>query len=56
MIDPATKPDDLARPGHMFPLRAREGGVLVRAGHTEAIVDLATAGRALPGRGHLRDS
>ncbi len=41
MIDPATKPEDLARPGHIFPLRAREGGVLVRAGHTEAIVDLA---------------
>ena len=41
MIDPQTKPDDLARPGHIFPLRAREGGVLVRAGHTEAIVDLA---------------
>lgn len=41
MIDPSTKPEDLARPGHMFPLRAREGGVLVRAGHTEAIVDLA---------------
>ncbi len=41
MVDPATKPEDLARPGHMFPLRAREGGVLVRAGHTEAIVDLA---------------
>ncbi|MFC1903176.1 bifunctional 3,4-dihydroxy-2-butanone-4-phosphate synthase/GTP cyclohydrolase II, partial [Chloroflexota bacterium] len=41
MINPATKPEDLARPGHMFPLRAREGGVLVRAGHTEAIVDLA---------------
>jgi len=41
MIDPATKPDDLARPGHIFPLRAREGGVLVRAGQTEAIVDLA---------------
>ena len=40
-IDPATKPDDLARPGHMFPLRAREGGVLVRAGQTEAAVDLA---------------
>lgn len=40
MIDPNTKPDDLARPGHMFPLRAREGGVLVRAGQTEAIVDL----------------
>jgi 3,4-dihydroxy 2-butanone 4-phosphate synthase/GTP cyclohydrolase II len=41
LIDPATKPEDLVRPGHMFPLRAREGGVLVRAGHTEAIVDLA---------------
>jgi 3,4-dihydroxy 2-butanone 4-phosphate synthase/GTP cyclohydrolase II len=41
MIDPATRPEDLARPGHMFPLRARDGGVLVRAGHTEAIVDLA---------------
>jgi 3,4-dihydroxy 2-butanone 4-phosphate synthase / GTP cyclohydrolase II len=40
-IDPTTKADDLARPGHIFPLRAREGGVLVRAGHTEAIVDLA---------------
>src|SRR4030043_226956 len=39
--DPKTKPDDLARPGHMFPIRAKEGGVLVRAGHTEAIVDLA---------------
>ncbi len=41
VIDPSTKPEDLARPGHMFPLRARDGGVLVRAGHTEAIVDLA---------------
>ncbi len=41
IINPATKPEDLARPGHMFPLRAREGGVMVRAGHTEAIVDLA---------------
>lgn len=41
MLDPDTKPEDLARPGHMFPIRAREGGVLVRAGHTEAIVDLA---------------
>ena len=39
--DPATKPGDLARPGHMFPLRARDGGVLVRAGQTEAAVDLA---------------
>ena len=39
--DPKTKPEDLARPGHMFPLRARDGGVLVRAGQTEAAVDLA---------------
>jgi 3,4-dihydroxy 2-butanone 4-phosphate synthase/GTP cyclohydrolase II len=41
VLDPKTKPDDLARPGHMFPIRARNGGVLVRAGHTEATVDLA---------------
>ncbi len=41
IVDPATGADDLARPGHIFPLQAREGGVLVRAGHTEAIVDLA---------------
>ena len=40
-VDPATKPEDLARPGHMFPLRARDGGVLVRAGQTEAAVDLS---------------
>jgi 3,4-dihydroxy 2-butanone 4-phosphate synthase/GTP cyclohydrolase II len=40
-IDPKTTATDLARPGHMFPLRAREGGVLVRAGQTEAAVDLA---------------
>jgi 3,4-dihydroxy 2-butanone 4-phosphate synthase / GTP cyclohydrolase II len=40
LIDPETKPQDLIRPGHLFPLRAREGGVLVRAGHTEATVDL----------------
>jgi 3,4-dihydroxy 2-butanone 4-phosphate synthase / GTP cyclohydrolase II len=40
-IDPATKPSDLARPGHISPLRARDGGVLVRAGQTEAAVDLA---------------
>jgi 3,4-dihydroxy 2-butanone 4-phosphate synthase/GTP cyclohydrolase II len=40
-IDPKTKPGDLARPGHIFPLKAREGGVLVRAGQTEAAVDLA---------------
>ncbi len=41
LIDPATQPEDLVRPGHTFPLRAREGGVLVRAGQTEASVDLA---------------
>jgi 3,4-dihydroxy 2-butanone 4-phosphate synthase/GTP cyclohydrolase II len=40
-IDPKTEPGDLARPGHMFPLRARDGGVMVRAGQTEAAVDLA---------------
>jgi 3,4-dihydroxy 2-butanone 4-phosphate synthase / GTP cyclohydrolase II len=40
-IDPKTRPGDLARPGHMFPLKARNGGVLVRAGQTEAAVDLA---------------
>src|SRR3984957_10929307 len=40
-IDPASRPGDLVRPGHVFPLRAREGGVLVRAGQTEAAVDLA---------------
>ena len=41
ILDPATRPEDLSRPGHMFPLRAREGGVLTRAGQTEAAVDLA---------------
>jgi len=41
IIDPKTRPDDLLMPGHMFPLRARDGGVLVRAGQTEAVVDLA---------------
>ena len=40
-VDPRTKPGDLARPGHIFPLRARNGGVLVRPGQTEAVVDLA---------------
>lgn len=40
LINPNTKPEDLIKPGHVFPLRAREGGVLVRAGHTEACVDL----------------
>jgi 3,4-dihydroxy 2-butanone 4-phosphate synthase/GTP cyclohydrolase II len=41
LVDPSTRPEDLARPGHIFPLRAREGGVLRRAGQTEAAVDLA---------------
>jgi 3,4-dihydroxy 2-butanone 4-phosphate synthase/GTP cyclohydrolase II len=41
VINPATKPEDIARPGHVFPIKARPGGVLVRAGHTEAAVDLA---------------
>src|SRR6266404_2243187 len=41
LISPKTRAEDLARPGHIFPLRYREGGVLVRAGHTEATVDLA---------------
>jgi len=41
LVDPNAKPSDFSMPGHIFPLRAREGGVLVRAGHTEAAVDLA---------------
>jgi 3,4-dihydroxy 2-butanone 4-phosphate synthase/GTP cyclohydrolase II len=41
LIDPLTKPEDLGRPGHIFPLRAKKGGVLRRAGHTEAAIDLA---------------
>ncbi len=41
VIDEKTKPEDIARPGHIFPLRAKDGGVLIRAGHTEAAVDLA---------------
>ena len=48
LIDPATKPDDLARPGHIFPLRYRTGGVLKRAGHTEATVDLARMAGCAP--------
>jgi 3,4-dihydroxy 2-butanone 4-phosphate synthase / GTP cyclohydrolase II len=50
LVDPATHPEDLTRPGHIFPLRAMPGGVLRRAGHTEAAVDLARlAGRAPAG-------
>src|SRR5690625_759224 len=41
LVDPSTKPEDLGRPGHIFPLRAKNGGVLRRTGHTEATVDLA---------------
>ena len=48
IIDQNTKPSDIVYPGHMFPLRAKEGGVLVRAGHTEAIVDLASLAGLYP--------
>jgi 3,4-dihydroxy 2-butanone 4-phosphate synthase/GTP cyclohydrolase II len=48
LIDPGTRPEDLARPGHIFPLRYREGGVLKRAGHTEAAVDLARLSGGYP--------
>jgi 3,4-dihydroxy 2-butanone 4-phosphate synthase/GTP cyclohydrolase II len=47
-IDPNTKPEDLARPGHIFPLKARPGGVLQRAGQTEGSVDLARLARLYP--------
>src|SRR6185503_8659447 len=47
-IDPLTRPDDLVRPGHVFPLRAKKGGVLKRAGQTEASVDLATLAGLTP--------
>jgi len=49
LIDPETHPADLARPGHMFPLRARPGGVMVRAGQTEAAVDLSRIAGLYPG-------
>ena len=48
LIDPETRPDDLSRPGHMFPLVARSGGVLERPGHTEAVVELARRGGLFP--------
>jgi 3,4-dihydroxy 2-butanone 4-phosphate synthase/GTP cyclohydrolase II len=48
LANPKTQPDDLVRPGHVFPLRYREGGVLRRAGHTEAAVDLARLAGARP--------
>lgn len=49
LVDPATRPDDLARPGHIFPLKAKRQGVLRRAGHTEAAVDLARLANLKPG-------
>ncbi len=48
LIDPQSKPSDLVTPGHLFPLRARRGGVLVRAGHTEASVDLTRMASLYP--------
>ena len=54
-IDPTKDPADIVSPGHVFPLIAREGGVLVRAGHTEASRRSRAAGRPLSGRRHLRD-
>jgi 3,4-dihydroxy 2-butanone 4-phosphate synthase/GTP cyclohydrolase II len=48
-MNPATRPQDLARPGHVFPLQARKGGVLVRSGQTEAAVDLARLAGLAPG-------
>jgi len=48
IVDPGTQPEDLVRPGHVFPLRYREGGVLKRAGHTEASVDLAVLAGLYP--------
>src|SRR3954470_8312822 len=51
LVDPATRPDDLAKPGHILPLEAREGGVLKRAGHTEAAVDLPRLAGLFPGGG-----
>ena len=48
LVDPATRPEDLTRPGHIFPLRAMPGGVLRRAGHTEAAVDLARLAGCAP--------
>jgi 3,4-dihydroxy 2-butanone 4-phosphate synthase / GTP cyclohydrolase II len=47
-VNPASKPSDLARPGHIFPLRAKRGGVLVRVGQTEASVDIARIAGCLP--------
>ena len=53
ILDPSTRPADLVRPGHLFPLVAKEGGVLRRAGHTEAAVDLARLAGSGAGGGDL---
>ncbi|MFO7828873.1 MAG: bifunctional 3,4-dihydroxy-2-butanone-4-phosphate synthase/GTP cyclohydrolase II [Bacteroidales bacterium] len=49
LVDPATKPEDLGRPGHIFPLKAKQKGVIRRAGHTEAVVDLTKLAGLRPG-------
>ena len=49
LVDPATKPSDLGRPGHIFPLKSKAKGVLIRAGHTEAVVDLTRLAGLKPG-------
>jgi len=49
LVDPETKPEDLGRPGHIFPLKARQGGVIRRAGHTEAAVDFSRLAGLTPG-------
>ena len=54
-VDPTSGPRDLVQPGHVFPLRARRGGVLQRSGQTEAAVDLARLAGRDPGRRRLRD-
>ena len=55
LLDKNTQPQDLVRPGHIFPLAAKDGGVLVRAGHTETAVDLARLSGLYPAGGDLRD-
>ena len=54
-INPESGRDDIVTPGHIFPLVAREGGALVRAGHTEASVDIARKAGLYPAARHLRD-
>ena len=50
LVDPATRPQDLGRPGHIFPLRAQDKGVLRRPGHTEAVIDLSRLAGMQPAR------